>query len=113
MVVFYIPLYSLHLALVCFSQKFAKGGDCWVFVLAALLLKQISLLCKLEPMFQHVVRHLCKMLDTMFQHPGTVQCAWVHAYLYARPLLFKETIFPYLIDQATRISLQESAVEYF
>ena len=50
--------------------------------------------------------HLCKMLDMMFQHPGTVQCAWVHAYLYARPLLFKETIFPYLIDQATRMSLQ-------
>jgi len=87
--------------------------SCWVFVLAALLLKQIALMCKLEPMFQHVVRHLCKMLDTMFQHPGTVQCAWVHAYLYARPLLFKETIFPYLIVQATRISLQESAVEYF
>jgi hypothetical protein len=50
-------------------------GYCWVFVLATLLLKQISLLCKLEPMFQHVFRHLCKMLDTMFQHPGTVQCA--------------------------------------
>jgi len=46
------------------------------------------------------------MLDTMFQHPGTVHCAWVHAYLYARLLLFKETIFPYLIDQATRISLK-------
>jgi len=73
------------------------------FVLA---LKQISLYVLLEPMFQHVVRHLCKILDTMFQHPSTVQCAWVHAYLYARPLLFKETIFPYLIDQATRISLQ-------
>jgi hypothetical protein len=67
------------LALLCFSQKFAKGGDSWVFVLAALLLKQISLFCKLEPIFQHVVRQLCKMLDTMFQHPGTVQCAWVLA----------------------------------
>jgi hypothetical protein len=74
------PSVSYVLALICFSQKFAKGGDCWVFVLAALLLKQIFLLCKLEPMFQHVVRRLCKMLDTMFQHPGTVQCAWVHAY---------------------------------
>jgi len=71
---------------------------CWVFVLVALLLKQISLFCKLEPKFQHVFRHLCKMLDTMFQHPGTVQCVWVHAYLYARALLFKETIFPYLMD---------------
>jgi len=79
--------------------------------LTALLLKQISLMCKVEPMFQHVVRHICKMLDTMFQHPDTIQCAWVHAYLYTHPLLFKETIFPYLIDQATRISLQESAVE--
>jgi len=104
--VFCIPLHSLHLALICFSQKFAKGGDCWVFVLAALLLKQISLFVLLEPMFQHVLRPLCKMLDTMFQHPGTIQCVWVHAYLYARSLLFKETIFPYLIDQATRISLQ-------
>jgi len=56
---------------------------CWVFVLAALLLKQISLFCKLEPRFLHVFRHLCKMLLTMFQHPGMVQCAWVHAYLYA------------------------------
>ena len=73
------PFYSLDFAIICFSQKFAKGGDCWVFVLAALLLKQISLFCKLEPMFQHVVRRLCKMLDTMFQHPGTVQCAWVSA----------------------------------
>jgi len=63
-------------------------------------------MCKLEPMVQHVFRHLCKMLDTMFQHPGTVQCAQVHAYLYARLFLFKETIFPYLIDQATCISLQ-------
>ena len=111
--VFCIPLYSLDFALICFSQKFAKGGDSWVFVLAALLLKQISLLCKLEPMFQHVFRHLCKMLDTMFQHPGTVQCAWVHAYLYARPLLFKETIFPYLINQATRISLQNQVWNIF
>jgi hypothetical protein len=51
-------------------------------------------------------RHFCKMLDTMFQHPGTVQCALYHACLYARLLLFKETIFPYLIDQTTRISLQ-------
>jgi len=42
----------------------------------------------------------------LFQHPDTVQCAWVHAYLYERPLLVKETIFPYLIDQATHISLQ-------
>jgi len=57
-------------------------------------------------MFQHVFMHLYKMLDTMFQHPDTVQCAWVHAYLYARSLLFKETIFPYLIVQATRMSLQ-------
>jgi len=87
-------------------QKFAQGGDCWVFVLTALLLKQMSLYVLFEPMFQHVVRHLCKMLNTMLQHPGMVQCAWVHAYLYARLLLFKETIFPYLIDQATHISLQ-------
>ncbi len=68
------------LTLICFSQKLAKGGDCWVLVLAALLLKQISLFCKLEPKFQHVFRHLCKMLVTMFQHPGTDQCAWVNAY---------------------------------
>jgi len=68
-------------------------------VLAALLLKQISLFCKLEPKLQHVFRNLCKMLVTMFQHPGTVQCAWVYAYLYARTLLFKETIFPYLVDK--------------
>ena len=88
MVVFCIPLHSLHLALICFTQKFAKRGDCWVFLLAGLLLKQISLSVLLEPMFKHVFTHLCKMLDTIFQHPGTIQCAWVHAYLYAR-LIFK------------------------
>jgi len=71
------------------------------------LLKQISLFCKLEPKFQHVFRPLCKMLVTMFQYPGTVQCAWVHAYLYARALLFKETIFLYLVDQVTGIYLQD------
>jgi len=81
MVILCIPLYSLYLTLIFFSQKFALGGDCWVFVLATLLLKQISLIVLLEPMFQHVFKHLCKMLDAMFQHPGTVQCAWVHAYL--------------------------------
>ena len=43
------------MALICFSQKFAKGGDCWVFVLATLLLKQISLLVLLDTMFQHVL----------------------------------------------------------
>jgi len=80
---------------------------CWVFVLAALLLKQISLFFKLEPKFQHVFRHLFKMLVTMFQHLGTVQCAWVYAYLYARTLLVKEIIFPYLVDQVTRIYLQD------
>jgi len=42
----------------------------------------------------------------MLEHPDTIQCVWFHAYLYVRRLLFTETIFPYLIDQATRISLQ-------
>jgi len=70
-----VSLYSLYLALICFSQKFANERDCWVFVLATLLLKQISLFVLLEPMFQHEFRHLCKMLDTMSLHPGTVQCA--------------------------------------
>jgi len=51
-------------------------------------------------------KYLCKMLDTMFQHHGTIQCALFHACLNAHLILFKETIFPYLIDQATRISLQ-------
>jgi len=44
-----------RLTLICFSQKFAKGGDCWVFVLAALLLKQISMFVMLDTMFQHVL----------------------------------------------------------
>jgi len=51
-------------------------------------------------------KHLCEMLDRMFQHPSTIQCARVLACLYARLSLFKETIFPYLIKQATCISLQ-------
>ena len=33
-------------------------------------------------------RHFSKMLDTMFQHAGTIQCAQVYAYLYARFILF-------------------------
>ena len=33
-------------------------------------------------------RYLCKMLDTMFQHPDTIQCAQIYAYLYARLILF-------------------------
>ena len=44
------------------SLCFSKEGDCWVFVLAALLLKQISMIV---------------MLETMIQHPGTVKCALV------------------------------------
>jgi len=51
-------------------------------------------------------RHPCTMLDVMFQHPSTVQCALFHARLYTRFILFKEIVFPYLIDQTTRISLQ-------
>jgi len=92
-----VSLYSLHLALICFSQKFAKGRNCWVFVLAALLLKQISLFVLFESMFQHVFRHLCKMLDTMFQHPGMVQCAWFHAYMYARLYCLRKQYFLILL----------------
>jgi len=51
-------------------------------------------------------RHLCEILDKIFQNPGTVQCVGVLACLYARLILFKETIFPYLIEQTTCISLQ-------
>jgi hypothetical protein len=50
-----IPLYSLNLALICFSQKFVKGGDCWAFVLAASLVKQISMFVMLDAMVQHVL----------------------------------------------------------
>jgi len=52
------------------------------------------------------------MLYTMFQHPGTVQCALFHACLYARFILFKETIFPYLIDQAMCIAVQNQLYFY-
>jgi len=31
------------MASICFIQKFAKEGDCWVFALTALLLKKISM----------------------------------------------------------------------
>jgi len=56
---YFVSLYSLYLALICFSQKLAKGGDCWVFVLAALLLKQISL-------FQF---HMISIPRTLFAEP--------------------------------------------
>jgi len=32
--------------------------------------------------------HSYEMFDRMFQHPDTVQCTYIHAYLYAR-LIFK------------------------
>jgi len=48
------PCISFYLALICFSKKFTKRGDCCVFVLAALLLKQISMIVMLDTMFQHV-----------------------------------------------------------
>jgi len=44
-----------RLALICFSQKISKGEDCWVFLLAALLLKQISMFVMLDTVFQHVL----------------------------------------------------------
>jgi len=34
-------------------------------------------------------RHYCEMLDMMFQHPGTVQCALFYARLYARFILLR------------------------
>ena len=103
--VFCIPLYSLYLASMCFSQKFAKWGYCWVFVLAALLLRQISMYVLLEQMFQHgsgiYVRCWteCSNILARFSMPEFLQC------MYARLILFKETIFLYIIDQTTRISL--------
>ena len=57
-------------------------------------------------------KHLHKMLDTMFHHSGTVQCALFHACLCARVILFKETIFPYLTDQVTRISIHNQLYFY-
>ena len=45
----------LNVASICFSKKFAKSEDCWVFVLATLLLKQISMIVMLDTMFQHVL----------------------------------------------------------
>jgi hypothetical protein len=49
------PSALFKMASICFSQKFAKGGYCWVFVLAALLLKQISMFVFLDTMFQHML----------------------------------------------------------
>jgi len=103
--IFCIPLYSLYLASICFSQKIAKWGDCWVFVLAALLLKQISMYVLLEQIFQHgsgiYVRCWteCSNILAWFSVAEFLQC------MCARLILFKETIFLYIIDQATRISL--------
>jgi len=34
-------------------------------------------------------RHFCKMLDMMFQHPGTVQCTFIYVWLYARFILLR------------------------
>jgi len=100
-----MPLYSLYLAPICFSQKFAKWGDCWVFVLAAWLLKQISMYVLLEQMFQHslgiYVRCWTKCSKSWHGSVCLSSCLYVRA-----PNIFKETIFLYLIDQATRISLQ-------
>jgi hypothetical protein len=65
-------------------------GICIYYIIA----KTNILVCVVGHNVPTSFRHLYKMLDTMFQHPGTVQCAWVHPYLYARSFLFKEIIFP-------------------
>jgi hypothetical protein len=90
---FLYPSALWELALICFSKKFTKRGDCWVFVLTALLLKQISIKCVVRYYVPTWFRHPYEMLDRMFQHPGTVQCAWVHAYLYARLIFKREQLF--------------------
>ena len=44
-------------------------------------------------------RHLCKMLDTMFQHRGTVQCALFHACLYALVILLRKPLSHILLTK--------------
>jgi len=73
--------------------------------IGCIVAKTNILMCVIGTNVPTCFRKLCVMLDTMFQHPGTVQCAWLYAYLYVRFILFKETIFPYRIDQAMRISV--------
>jgi hypothetical protein len=78
-----------------------RNRDRWVFVLAALLLKQISMIVMLDTMFQHI---LALLRDVGYDAPtswhGSV-CLVVHA-LY----LIKESPSSYLADQATRIFVQ-------
>jgi hypothetical protein len=57
-----------------------RNRDRWVFVLAALLLKQISMIVMLDTMFQHILA---------IQHPGTVQCDLFYALLYACFILLR------------------------
>jgi len=74
------------LASVCFSQKFAKGGDCWIIV------------CWLHFCYN---KYSCTMLDMMFQHRGTVQYALFVWLVFRKLYLFKETTLFSLVHQVT------------
>jgi len=71
----------------------------YIIAKATLLLKQISIRCVVGYYVPTSFRHLCEMLDTVFQHPGTVQCVWVHAYLYARFTFLRKPLFRILVTK--------------
>jgi len=82
----------------------AMGGHRWKqtellgICIGCIVAKTNILLCVVGTNVATCFRHLCIMLNTMLQHHGTVQCAWLYAYMYTRLIIFKESVFPYLIE---------------
>ena len=47
----------------------------------------------------HYTRHVYKMLDTMFQHPGTIQCVMYLVCLYTRLYYLRKPYFLILLTK--------------
>ena len=81
----------------CFRQKFRKGGDGWVF-----------------EYWPHCYynKYLCMMLDTIFQHLGTVQCAlFVWLGVHALYLIMETT--PYFLFTKNPTFVQNKLEDLF
>jgi len=72
--------YIYHRTTLFWSRRFQKQGMCWVFVLTALLLKQISMIVMLDTRFQHVLGIFvrcwiwCSNILAQFSMPCFMSC---------------------------------------
>ena len=67
--------------------------------IGCIVAKTNILMCVIGTNVPTCFRKLCVMLDTMFQHPGTVQCAMYLACLYARLYYLRKQYFHILLTK--------------